>query len=174
MKKEIDFNSKNLFYAEKRNMVKVGDKGYFGDSLDDIRNRIAKKGPIQCVRNIKDFNGINDAVFENNVNVFRFFYRTEKVELVDIETVDDLLRLFNSVPSYQRNILKVKDNEIFFPILGFNKVFNTVAVIDPTCTADPCNQNSHYELIHIQWIKVSNLKNIYTLANGKELTKFKE
>jgi hypothetical protein len=89
----------------------------------------------------------------------------EKAVYKNITTVDGLLRLFNTVPSHQRNILKAKDYELFLPILAFNKEKNEVAVVDVTGLVGKEISTT----ANIVWIEVKNLSKLFTLANGKEL-----
>ena len=69
------------------------------------------------------------------------------------------------MPSYQRNILKTKDYEVFLPILAFNKEKNEVAIVDVTGLVG----NDASTTANIVWIEVKNLGKMFTLANGKEL-----
>ena len=162
----MKLNTKQLFYADTKDKVRIGDVGYFGDDLASIREQVSNdRLHPSVVLNIAETDDRNDYAFSNHVNYFRFFYRLEKAVYKSITTVDSLLRLFNTVPSYQRNILKTKDYEIFLPVLAFNKEKNEVAVVDVTGLVGKEISTT----ANIVWIEVKNLGKMFTLANGKEL-----
>lgn len=170
-------DSKNLFCAETSANVKIGDKGFFADTIDGIIHLIRQykagtKYGLSAYKEVTDilpFDGISEYVFRNKTCDYKFFYRMKSARYVNISTVDDLLRLFNRVPSYQRNILKIKDYEIFLPILGFNKENNSIAISDPSLII----AENGPMVASIIWVNVKNLKNMFTLANGMELLKVK-
>jgi hypothetical protein len=162
----MKLNTKQLFCADSKDKVKVGDVGYFGDDLASLRFQVSNdRLHTSVVLDIAETDDRNDYAFRNYVNHFRFFYRVEKAVYKNITTVDGLLRLFNTVPSHQRNILKAKDYELFLPILAFNKEKNEVAVVDVTGLVGKEISTT----ANIVWIEVKNLSKLFTLANGKEL-----
>lgn len=162
----MKLNTKQLFCADSKDKVKVGDVGYFGDDLASLRFQVSNdRLHTSVVLDIAETDDRNDYAFRNYVNHFRFFYRVEKAVYRNITTVDGLLRLFNTVPSHQRNILKTKDYELFLPILAFNKEKNEVAVVDVTGLVSKEISTT----ANIVWIEVKNLGKMFTLANGKEL-----
>ena len=177
MKKQMLYDSKNLFWADTSGNVKIGDKGFFADTIDDIIHLFRQynagtkygRNSYKEVLDVLPFNGVSEYVFRNNTCDYKFFYRIKSARYVNISTVDDLLRLFNRVPSYQRNILKIKDYEIFLPILGFNKEKNSIAISDPSLII----AEKGPMVASIIWVNVKNLKNMFTLANGTELLKVK-
>ena len=162
----MKLNTKQLFCADSKEKVKIGDVGYFGDDLSSLREQVSNDRLYpSVVLEIAETDDRNDYAFRNYVNSYRFFYRVEKAIYKNITTVDSLLRLFNTVPSYQRNILKTKDYEVFLPILAFNKEKNEVAIVDVTGLVG----NDASTTANIVWIEVKNLGKMFTLANGKEL-----
>jgi hypothetical protein len=162
----MKLNTKQLFCADSKDKVRVGDVGYFGDDLASLRFQVSNdRLRTSVVLDIEETDDRNDYAFRNYVNHFRFFYRVEKAVYKNITTVDGLLRLFNTVPSHQRNILKAKDYELFLPILAFNKEKNEVAVVDVTGLVGKEISTT----ANIVWIEVKNLSKLFTLANGKEL-----
>jgi hypothetical protein len=162
----MKLNTKQLFCADSKDKVRVGDVGYFGDDLASLRFQVSNdRLRTSVVLDIEVTDDRNDYAFRNYVNHFRFFYRVEKAVYKNITTLDGLLRLFNTVPSHQRNILKAKDYELFLPILAFNKEKNEVAVVDVTGLVGKEISTT----ANIVWIEVNNLSKLFTLANGKEL-----
>lgn len=162
----MKLNTKQLFCADSKDKVRVGDVGYFGDNLASLRLQVSDdRLHTSVVLDIEETDDQNDYAFRNYVNHFRFFYRVEKAVYRNITTVEGLLRLFNTVPPHQRNILKTKDYEVFLPILAFNKEKNEVAVVDVTGLVGKEISTT----ANIVWIEVKNLGKLFTLANGKEL-----
>lgn len=162
----MKLNNKQLFYADTKDKVRIGDVGYFGDDLASLREQVSNdRLHPSVVLDIAETDNRNDYAFSNHVNYFRFFYRTEKAVYKNVVTVDSLLRLFNNVPYYQRNILKTKDYDVFLPILAFNKEKNEIAIVD---VAGLLGEHSS-TTANIVWIEVKNLSKMFTLANGKEI-----